>query len=79
MSAGADGLLKLWSCRTGECGSTFDEHAGKIWALAAAGPGEGTIATGEEGGEGTRERSTTLGGAPLRLRLLGYINYMMDY
>ncbi len=46
LSSGADGLVKLWSCRTGECANTFDEHAGKIWALATAGEGEKMIATG---------------------------------
>jgi len=30
LSAGADGLLKLWSVRNGECLSTFDEHEGKV-------------------------------------------------
>lgn len=37
VSAGADGLVKLWSVRTSECTATFDEHEGKVWALAAAG------------------------------------------
>lgn len=30
LSAGADGLIKLWSVRNAECLSTFDEHEGKV-------------------------------------------------
>jgi U3 small nucleolar RNA-associated protein 13 len=32
--------------RTTECTATFDEHEGKVWALAAAGPDDGVLATG---------------------------------
>lgn len=49
ISAGADGLVKLWSVRTGECVSTFDEHAGKIWGMTHAGTHESLLATGESG------------------------------
>jgi WD40 repeat protein len=34
VSCGADGLLKLWEIRGGECLNTFDAHTQKIWALA---------------------------------------------
>lgn len=34
VSSGADGLVKLWTVRTGECVNTFDAHTQKIWALA---------------------------------------------
>jgi U3 small nucleolar RNA-associated protein 13 len=34
VSAGADGLLKLWSIKTSECMTTLDDHDGRIWALA---------------------------------------------
>ena len=37
LSAGADGLVKLWNARTSECVNTFDEHEDRIWAVAAAG------------------------------------------
>jgi len=33
VTAGADGLLKLWSIKTSECTATFDDHDGRIWAL----------------------------------------------
>jgi len=34
VSASADGLIKLWTVRNGECENTFDSHKEKIWALA---------------------------------------------
>lgn len=34
-SCSADGLLRLWTIRSGECENTFDRHRDKIWALAA--------------------------------------------
>jgi len=34
VTAGADGLLKLWNILTGECVATFDDHDGRIWTLA---------------------------------------------
>ncbi|GFH15414.1 WD_REPEATS_REGION domain-containing protein, partial [Haematococcus lacustris] len=37
LSAGADGLVKLWSVKSGECQATYDEHAGKIWAMSTGG------------------------------------------
>ncbi len=43
---GADGLLKLWSTRTGECANTFDAHEDKVWALAAGGAHGSLLATG---------------------------------
>jgi U3 small nucleolar RNA-associated protein 13 len=43
---GADGLLKLWSLRTGECANTFDGHDDRAWALAAGGKHESLLATG---------------------------------
>lgn len=46
VSAGADGLVKLWSVRTSECTATFDEHEGKVWALAVAGENDALLATG---------------------------------
>lgn len=45
VSAGADGLLKLWNARTAECVTTFGEHEDKVWALAVEGGGA-TVATG---------------------------------
>ncbi len=47
ISAGADGLVKLWSLGSDECVSTFDEHQGKIWAMTVGGgPAQGTVVTG---------------------------------
>jgi U3 small nucleolar RNA-associated protein 13 len=34
ITAGADGLLKLWNIKTSECMTTLDDHDGRIWALA---------------------------------------------
>ncbi len=34
LSGSADGLLRLWNVRTGECVHTFDEHQDKLWTLA---------------------------------------------
>ena len=33
VTAGADGLLKLWNIKTSECTATFNDHDGRIWAL----------------------------------------------
>ena len=38
LSAGADGLLKLWGVRNAECLSTFDEHEGKVREPMRSGP-----------------------------------------
>jgi len=46
LSAGADGLVKLWSLRSDECVSTFDEHEGKVWAMASGGEGDALLITG---------------------------------
>ena len=40
MSTSADGLVKLWTIRTGECENTMDKHEDKIWAIAT-GKGQG--------------------------------------
>jgi U3 small nucleolar RNA-associated protein 13 len=34
LSASADGLIRLWDIRSGECVRTFDEHQDKVWAIA---------------------------------------------
>lgn len=34
ITAGGDGLLKLWNIKTSECVSTFDEHKSRVWTLA---------------------------------------------
>jgi U3 small nucleolar RNA-associated protein 13 len=33
VSAGADGLVKLWNYKKNLCLNTFDKHEGKIWAM----------------------------------------------
>jgi len=33
ITAGGDGLLKLWTIKSGECVATFDQHEGRVWAL----------------------------------------------
>ncbi|KAG1049358.1 hypothetical protein G6F42_029037 [Rhizopus arrhizus] len=34
VSAGSDGLVKVWTIKTNECASTLDNHTQKVWALA---------------------------------------------
>jgi U3 small nucleolar RNA-associated protein 13 len=34
-SGAADGGVKLWTLKTGECVNTFEEHADKVWSLSA--------------------------------------------
>lgn len=36
LSAGSDGLLKVWTIKTSECATTLDKHEGRIWAVALA-------------------------------------------
>ena len=37
-SAGADGLVKIWSPHTGELETTLDNHTDRVWALASPTP-----------------------------------------
>ena len=46
LSAGADGLVKLWGVRTSECVATFDEHEAKVWAMHVAGTNDSLLVTG---------------------------------
>ena len=34
VSAGGDGLVKVWTMRSGECETTLDNHADRVWSLA---------------------------------------------
>jgi len=34
VSAGGDGLVKIWTIKTGECDTTLDNHTDRIWSLA---------------------------------------------
>ncbi|GLD95152.1 hypothetical protein PINS_up003777 [Pythium insidiosum] len=45
LSAGADGLVKLWTIKSNECEATLDHHMDKIWALSVARDGS-EMATG---------------------------------
>ena len=40
LSAGSDGLLKLWSVKDNECITTLDEHIDRIWALIVENDGD---------------------------------------
>lgn len=51
LSAGADGLVKLWNARTSECMNTFDEHEDRIWAIAAAGRDDQHVASASADGK----------------------------
>src|SRR5271169_723441 len=33
VSAGGDGLVKVWTIKTGECETTLDNHTDRIWSL----------------------------------------------
>ena len=46
VSTGGDGLVKLWNSRDGECTASYEEHQGKVWALAAGGTQQSLLATG---------------------------------
>ena len=46
LSAGADGLVKLWGVRSSECLATFDEHEAKVWAMHVAGANDSFLVTG---------------------------------
>lgn len=34
VSAGGDGLVKVWTIKSGECDTTLDNHSDRIWSLA---------------------------------------------
>jgi U3 small nucleolar RNA-associated protein 13 len=34
VSAGGDGLVKVWTIRSGECETTLDNHTDRVWSLA---------------------------------------------
>lgn len=40
VSAGSDGLMKIWDLKRNECLVTLDEHIDRIWALAIQNDGE---------------------------------------
>lgn len=39
LSAGSDGLIKVWNIKTSDCATTLDQHEGRIWTLAVTGSG----------------------------------------
>jgi U3 small nucleolar RNA-associated protein 13 len=36
VSAGGDGLVKVWTIKSGECETTLDNHSDRVWSLALA-------------------------------------------
>jgi U3 small nucleolar RNA-associated protein 13 len=34
VSAAGDGLVKIWTIKSGECDTTLDNHTDRIWSLA---------------------------------------------
>lgn len=46
VSAGSDGLMKIWDLKRNECLATLDEHSDRIWALAIQNDGD-RIITGD--------------------------------
>ena len=57
-SAGADGLVKMWSPFTGECLTTLDNHTDRVWALAFD-PSTRTLVSGGADGVVTFWRDTS--------------------
>jgi U3 small nucleolar RNA-associated protein 13 len=50
VSGSSDGLVRLWTIRTGECENTFDVHTDRVWAVAVA---KVPIAAGTSGSGGS--------------------------
>jgi U3 small nucleolar RNA-associated protein 13 len=48
-SSGLDGLVKVWSVRTGECDVTLDAHDDGIWALDVTEDGAALVTGGMDG------------------------------
>lgn len=48
VSSSADGLVKLWTIKNSECAGTFDQHTGKVWALAVSNDGDNIITGGSD-------------------------------
>jgi U3 small nucleolar RNA-associated protein 13 len=48
LSGAADGLIRLWTIRTGESENTFDMHSDRVWAIAPSttAANEGTFFSG---------------------------------
>ena len=44
--SGGDGLVKVWTIRTGECVTTLDGHTDRVWALTTALDGGGVVSGG---------------------------------
>lgn len=36
LSAGSDGLIKVWNVKGSDCATTLDRHEGRIWSLAVS-------------------------------------------
>jgi WD40 repeat protein len=36
VSAGGDGLVKVWTIKSGECDTTLDNHSDRVWSLSLA-------------------------------------------
>jgi U3 small nucleolar RNA-associated protein 13 len=45
VSAGGDGLVKVWTIKSGECDATLDNHTDRIWSLASN-ENENTLVSG---------------------------------
>jgi U3 small nucleolar RNA-associated protein 13 len=56
VSADGDGLVKVWTIKSGECDTTLDNHSERIWSLAVndaenilvSGGGDGVITFWED-------------------------------
>jgi U3 small nucleolar RNA-associated protein 13 len=48
VSAGGDGLIKLWTIRTNECEATLDGHVDKVWALDTSPDGKSIVSGGAD-------------------------------
>ena len=68
VSAGGDGLVKIWTIKTGECDTTLDNHTDRIWSLAlneredtlVSGGGDSVITFWEDTTASEREKQAAI-------------------
>jgi U3 small nucleolar RNA-associated protein 13 len=61
VSASADGLIRVWTIRSGECEATLDTHTDRVWALECL---DGALTESSEDGEGEASEEAPSSSAP---------------